>query len=157
MIFLSEVLKSLQPYNKISSSYKHRKQVVDRVSQYLAENQERAISITELCDSVGACRRTMQYSFETIIGLSPIKYMKAIRLNGVRRSLISTDCHVSVAEAAANWGFLHLSQFAKDYRELFGELPSATLAGSAGNLNRKVGSKKVIPTYSFNRLKLIGE
>ena len=157
MIFLLEVLKSHQPCNKINPSYKHRKQVVDRVRHYLDMNQDRAVSITELCDSVGTCRRTMQYSFESIIGISPIKYIRAIRLNGAHRSLLSKDRSVSVSEAAASWGFLHLSQFAKDYRELFGELPSETLSGTARYLNRKSGSKKVIPTYSSNRLKLVSK
>lgn len=156
MMFLLEVLKSQQPCKKITPSYKHRKQVVDRVRYYLDMNQDRAVTITELCDSVGTCRRTMQYSFESIIGISPIKYMRAIRLNGVRRSLLSMDRHVSVAEAAAKWGFMHLSQFAKDYRELFGERPSETLNRTAGYLNHKLGSKKVNPTYSFNKLKLVG-
>lgn len=123
---LIEVLKSQQPCDKQSPSYKHRKQVVDRVRNYLIAHRESAVSIGELCDSVGTCRRTLQYSFESIVGLSPIKYMRAIRLNGVRRSLLVKENKPSVAEAAAQWGFLHLSQFAKDYRELFGECPSDT-------------------------------
>nr|WP_269767767.1 helix-turn-helix domain-containing protein [Oleiphilus messinensis] len=32
-----------------------------------------------------------------------------------------------VADVAADWGFWHLSQFSKDYRQLFGERPSDTL------------------------------
>ncbi|WP_408635108.1 helix-turn-helix domain-containing protein [Oleiphilus messinensis] len=32
-----------------------------------------------------------------------------------------------MADVAADWGFWHLSQFSKDYRQLFGERPSDTL------------------------------
>jgi len=32
-----------------------------------------------------------------------------------------------VQEAAAGWGFWHLSELAADYRRQFGELPSQTL------------------------------
>ena len=127
MMFLLEILQNHRQCKAITSSYRHRKQVVDRVRHHLDRNQDRAVSVTELCHSVGTCRRTLQYSFESIIGISPIKYMRAMRLNGARRSLLSITKDISVAEAAANWGFLHLSQFAKDYRELFGELPSDTL------------------------------
>lgn len=127
MMVLIEILQNQRPCEKITPSYRHRKQVVDRVRHHLDRNQDRPVSITELCHSVGTCRRTLQYSFESIIGVSPIKYMRALRLNGVRRSLLSNNDCLSVAEAAASWGFLHLSQFAKDYRELFGELPSDTL------------------------------
>ena len=126
MMVLIEILQNQRPCQKITPRYRHRKQVVDRVKHHLDMNQDRPVSITELCHSVGTCRRTLQYSFESIIGVSPVKYMRALRLNGVRRSLLSNNDCLSVAEAAASWGFLHLSQFAKDYRELFGELPSDT-------------------------------
>ena len=35
--------------------------------------------------------------------------------------------YASVQDAAAAYGFWHMSQFAVDYRELFGERPSETL------------------------------
>jgi AraC family ethanolamine operon transcriptional activator len=46
---------------------------------------------------------------------------------------------VTIQDIASHWGFWHLSQFAQDYKKLFGELPSATL---------KVfeNSKKISPT-----------
>jgi AraC-like DNA-binding protein len=31
-----------------------------------------------------------------------------------------------IGDAAARWGFSHLSYFAREYRDLFGELPSET-------------------------------
>jgi AraC family ethanolamine operon transcriptional activator len=34
---------------------------------------------------------------------------------------------VTIQDIASHWGFWHLSQFAQDYRQLFGELPSDTL------------------------------
>jgi AraC family ethanolamine operon transcriptional activator len=33
----------------------------------------------------------------------------------------------SVQSVAASWGFWHLSRFASDYRQMFGQLPSDTL------------------------------
>jgi AraC-like DNA-binding protein len=33
---------------------------------------------------------------------------------------------LSIGDAAARWGFFHLSHFAADFHELFGELPSQT-------------------------------
>jgi AraC family ethanolamine operon transcriptional activator len=40
--------------------------------------------------------------------------------------LLIARAETTVADVAADWGFLHLSQFTKDYRELFGERPSET-------------------------------
>ena len=37
---------------------------------------------------------------------------------------------VNVVDIANAWGFWHSGQFAADYKQLFGELPSTTLKGS---------------------------
>ena len=38
-----------------------------------------------------------------------------------------------VGRISARWGFWHMSRFARDYRLLFGELPSETLRGARTN------------------------
>jgi AraC family ethanolamine operon transcriptional activator len=64
-----------------------------------------------------------------------VSFLRAMRLNGVRRALRKADgVHESVADVAARWGFWHLSHFAADYKAMFGELPSETLRN--GNLRR---------------------
>jgi AraC family ethanolamine operon transcriptional activator len=46
----------------------------------------------------------------------------------VRRALREADPQrETVGDIAARWGFWHLSRFAADYKEMFGELPSNTL------------------------------
>ncbi|MBL8451298.1 MAG: helix-turn-helix domain-containing protein, partial [Zoogloea sp.] len=67
--------------------------------------------------------------------LNPVSFLRAMRLNGVRRALRKADgVHESVADVAARWGFWHLSHFAADYKAMFGELHSETLRN--GNLRR---------------------
>ena len=67
----------------------------------------------------------VSYCFEKIVGISPTSYLKMIRLNAVKRMLAKGN--VSVSQAAAHWGFWHLSQFATDYKKAFGMLPSEML------------------------------
>ncbi|KWC84350.1 helix-turn-helix domain-containing protein [Burkholderia cepacia] len=58
------------------------------------------------------------------MNLNPVAYLRAVRLNHARRELRLGD---SVSSAAATkWGGRHLSSFARDYRAMSGELPSAT-------------------------------
>jgi len=48
-----------------------------------------------------------------------------VRLNGVRRALMSTwPEEVTIGDIASRWGFFRLSHFSEDYRALFCELPS---------------------------------
>ena len=48
-----------------------------------------------------------------------------MRLNGVRREL--RQGRAAVQDVAARWGFWHMGQFSRDYKQQFGELPSVTL------------------------------
>ncbi|WP_108501305.1 helix-turn-helix domain-containing protein [Paracoccus indicus] len=81
-------------------------------------------SIHDACETLGVSRRTLQYALQKQVGLGPSDYMRALRLNAARASLLDGD---TVTEAATKAGFWHFGRFSQDYRKLFGELPSATL------------------------------
>ncbi|SEI18446.1 helix-turn-helix domain-containing protein [Pseudomonas asplenii] len=96
-------------------------------------------SVTELCQRLQVSRRTIQNSFHSVAEMTPLNYLRSVRLNGVRRTLMSTRAaDLSIGDAAAQWGFYHLSHFAAQYQALFAELPShtarATLAGCTAAL-----------------------
>lgn len=127
MIGLLEILKTNIPKPAKARSYQHRKRVVDSARAYIDANQEEAVTITDLCKATHVSRRTLQYSFESIVGISPNQYLRISRLNAVRRALLQSDGGAHVTDIASQWGFWHMSQFAKDYGALFGERPSQTL------------------------------
>jgi AraC family transcriptional regulator, ethanolamine operon transcriptional activator len=55
-------------------------------------------------------------------------YIKIQRLNGVRRTLKNGNYNTTtVMQVAHQWGFWSAGHFCKDYKEMFGELPSKTL------------------------------
>ncbi|GAB3481672.1 helix-turn-helix domain-containing protein [Marinomonas epiphytica] len=130
MMVLLELLKAETPVPAKTQSYHHRKKVVDCVSQYLQQHTDAAVTVTQLCQIANVSRRSLQYSFESILGVSPIQYLRLTRLNGVRRDLMKAShekTRKSVGQVAEQWGFWHLSQFSKDYKLLFNETPSKTL------------------------------
>lgn len=99
--------------------------MVDRAREYALAHVDEPLSILDLCNHIGASRRKLQYCFQETLGINPVAYLRALRLNAVRRELrLGTQ---GVQEVAARWGFWHLSRFASDYRTLFGETPSQTL------------------------------
>ncbi len=66
--------------------------------------------------------------FQEVFGTSPMEYLKAQRLLSVRRSLKAADPKTtSVVEIARKYGFWSGGHFARDYKQMFGELPSETL------------------------------
>jgi hypothetical protein len=58
---------------------------------------------------------------------APMQFVRKLRLEAVRRDLMSGMPFGSVTEVAYRWGFVHLGRFAEHYRWMFGESPSATL------------------------------
>ena len=97
-------------------------------------HRDRPVAVPELCAQLRVSRRMLQYCFQEFYGMTPVAYLRAIRLNGVRRALRegARVKAVSVQDVAAAWGFWHLSQFSADYRKLFGERPSDTLRDAIG-------------------------
>ena len=104
-----------------------RKKLVDRACELMLGHADEPLSILEVCSQVGTSRRKLNYCFQDVLGTTPIKYLRTLRLNGVRRALRQAPPGASVQDIASHWGFWHLSQFAQDYKRLFGELPSRTL------------------------------
>ncbi|HKR40533.1 MAG TPA: helix-turn-helix domain-containing protein [Paraburkholderia sp.] len=97
--------------------------LVNSVQERLQDPATCPLTIAELCVQLDMCRRTLQYAFREALDLNPVAYLRAVRLNHVRRELRLGE---SVTTAATRWGFWHLGNFAQDYRAMFGELPSVT-------------------------------
>lgn len=128
---LLELMDAQQPSGELPPSYVHRKAVVDRVKQYVDEHLEAPMTMEALCELTHVSRRTLQYSFTTILGISPLQFLRLTRLNHVRRALRAAEPPTTVTEIATYWGFWHLGQFAHDYKQQFEEYPSQTLNRSS--------------------------
>lgn len=102
-----------------------RQRTVEQVREFILQHPDTPVSIPDLCQRFHLSRRTLQNSVEDITGLPPLAFMRALRLNAVRRQLRTHPG--PVGDAAYAWGFNHLSQFAQDYRKLFGIRPSETV------------------------------
>jgi AraC family ethanolamine operon transcriptional activator len=107
--------------------------IVRQAREYLHNAQDTSVGIEALCRELGVSRRTLQYCFQEQVGMNPVAYLRAQRLNGVRQMLKQGG---SVTDAATAWGFWHFGHFSQEYKKLFGELPSDTLrrySGEAGS------------------------
>lgn len=97
--------------------------IIAETRELVRNNVDVPISVAEVCLQLGISRRTLQYCFQNLLNTTPMAYLRAERLNGVRAMLRTEK---SVTEAAAHWGFWHFGHFAQEYKKMFGELPSVT-------------------------------
>src|ERR1700736_5784507 len=72
--------------------------------------------------------RTLQEGFRRHLGMSPMGYLRVVRLRRAHRDLRSAHpSHSSVASIAHRWGFPHLGRFAAAHKTTFGETPRQAL------------------------------
>lgn len=107
---------------------------VRRVEEYIRENVHEALTIEQLADYAGVSASSLFSGFRNCYGLSPMAYVRQLRLARVRAELQEMDPGqaTSVTTVATKWGFAHLGRFAIEYKRQFGESPSASLRRRRG-------------------------
>jgi len=103
--------------------------IVARARAYILENLEHPISIDAIAAAAYTSRRTLHRAFNYVLDETPQSYVRKLRLHRIRRDLASDAEFLRTITIVANqWGISELGRFSGWYRELFGELPSETLA-----------------------------
>lgn len=108
-------------------SVEARRRIVDRVCELVLGQPEQALTMLQVCSQLGSSPRKLEYCFQDVLGISPSKYLRAVRMNGARRELKRVPSReATVHDIAARWGFWHMGAFSSGYKQHFGELPSTT-------------------------------
>ncbi|GAA0593067.1 helix-turn-helix transcriptional regulator [Kribbella sandramycini] len=101
---------------------------VRRAIAYLESNVDSPIGVGDIAAAAGVTVRAVQSAFQRHLGISPLGYLRQLRLAEARAMLQAGDpAELTVSAAAARWGFHHLGRFAAAYRQTYGESPSETL------------------------------
>jgi AraC-like DNA-binding protein len=107
----------------------HQIAIMRRFRAALEARAEEAIYIPELCAEIRVSDRTLRACCQNQLGVGPHRYLMLRRMHLARRALRrSTPMDATVTEIATRYGFWQFGRFAGEYKSLFGELPSVTLA-----------------------------
>jgi AraC family transcriptional regulator, ethanolamine operon transcriptional activator len=115
-----------------------RRRVVLAADAHLRAHLARPIYTEELCAALGVSPATLAAAFHAAFGVSPHRFLKLRRLALVRAGLLRRGAPEEggpaplVKSVALAHGFWHLGQFAAEYRAMYGETPSETLARARG-------------------------
>ncbi|MCG9633070.1 AraC family transcriptional regulator [Vibrio sp. Isolate30] len=93
---------------------------IARAIEHLSMNLEKNVSIDELASLVGMSRAVLHRKFKQATNMSPIQFMKSMRLNSAAMK-IATGTNVS--EAAMEVGYVSSSQFSREFKRLYGQSP----------------------------------
>jgi AraC family transcriptional regulator, ethanolamine operon transcriptional activator len=105
-----------------------RREIIRTAMDFVDQHEGEYLSLEQLATSAGVSERTLRDAFRGYFGLSPVQYLNRRILHQVRKALTEADPAVTtVTEIATQFGIFQFGRLARDYRLLFGELPSETL------------------------------
>lgn len=111
---------------------------VARALHFLQLNYDQPIDIQTVAEVACMSTSALHQSFKQVTSLSPIQYLKRIRLHEARRLLIHDGS--SATEAAHRVGYNSASQFSREFKAFFGVQPSRA-KGASG-----VDTASLVPT-----------
>ncbi|MEP6548355.1 MAG: AraC family transcriptional regulator [Gammaproteobacteria bacterium] len=101
---------------------------IAKAQAYMKANIRRPIAPEDVAAAVHVSTRALFAGFKTYLNTTPMRYLKDLRLEMVRRTLIKFDPQeASVTTIAMDHGFEHLGHFCAAYQKKFGEQPRKTL------------------------------
>lgn len=97
-------------------------QKISEVVLWLKQHYTENVPMDDLAEKAHMSPSTFRQHFRAVVGISPLQYVKNLRLQNARQLMINDDLDAS--SAALRVGYESPSQFSREYRRLFGEPPS---------------------------------
>lgn len=104
----------------IVSSGHHSHQIA-RVLEWLKVHFKHPVKIEDLASNAGLSVSAFHSHFRAMTAMTPLQYIKRIRLNEARRLMLAEQLEAS--QAAYEVGYESPSQFSREYSRLFGTPP----------------------------------
>jgi AraC-like DNA-binding protein len=102
--------------------------VIREATELIDHRYAEPLTVGDMATAVTRSVRSIEDSFQRYLGVSPMAYLRQVRLNHARAALRAADpLETSVASVARSCGFTHPPRFAAYYFQQFGVYPSADL------------------------------
>jgi AraC-like DNA-binding protein len=95
--------------------------------EYIEQNWDQPVTVEALAHVANASIRSLFFTFKKSRGISPMTFVRQVRLRHAQEMLVRASPETTVTSVAYACGFSNLGHFAKYYHAAFGEHPSATL------------------------------
>ncbi|RZL45468.1 MAG: AraC family transcriptional regulator [Variovorax sp.] len=100
---------------------------VKRAIEFMHAHVTDPMLLQEIALAAQTSPRSLQMAFRQFRGVTPMEYLRRLRLDGARNEMLNGPGRASVSDVAYRWGFAHHGIFSTRYKLAFGELPSTTL------------------------------
>ena len=116
---------------------RNRHRCVRTAKDYIDSRLADDFGVSDVAIATGVSVRTMQSAFLDVVGVRPVEFIRSRRLSKTRIALLNPHRREeTIGKIAAAHGLHHQGIFSRDYKVLFGELPSETARANASRLAR---------------------
>ena len=92
---------------------------------FLNENYNKELRIHDISKFAGMSDSTLHHKFREVTNMSPLQYLKKIRLHNARTMMVESGLNAS--EAGYQVGYSNPSQFSREFKRMFGLPPRQLL------------------------------
>jgi AraC-like DNA-binding protein len=93
---------------------------IARVIEHVSSHLDEGVTIDDMAAHVGMSRAVFHRKFKQATTMSPIQFVKAMRLNNAAMRIADGT---TVNEAATQVGYASTSQFSREFKRLYGQSP----------------------------------
>ncbi|MEM7116655.1 MAG: AraC family transcriptional regulator [Chloroflexota bacterium] len=93
---------------------------IARAIEYMSSRLEEAVTIEDIAAQVGMSRAVFHRKFKQATTMSPIQFVKSMRLNNAAMKIAGG---MNVSEAAMEVGYVSSSQFSREFKRMYGQSP----------------------------------
>ncbi len=106
----------------LQDSGSHR---IASLTRFLNEHYNEMLSINDIARVAGMSTSALHHKFSEVTSMSPLQYLKKIRLHNARTMMMADGLNAS--EAGYRVGYTSPSQFSREFKRLFGFPPGQTV------------------------------
>jgi len=96
--------------------------------EVIEQQADLPLTVSDIASRCHVRVRSLQQGFQRHVGMSPMAYLREVRMRRAHQCLLESDpTAISVSAVAYRWGFTNLGRFAAAHTARYDEPPSATL------------------------------
>jgi AraC-like DNA-binding protein len=110
---------------------------IQEAMRYMREHTTRPLSVQEVARHVGMSESHFAHRFSAVARLSPMRYLKQLRLEAARQLMLGQ--RVRAGDAALQVGYESASHFTRDFKQAFGSSPGEYVRRVLGSVSAEAG------------------
>lgn len=129
ILYLFEYISNSKEKAGTLSSASNYEKILDRALHYIVHQDGAPISMEQLSQEIYASKRSIQYAFSKLVGMTPMEFCKLARLNAIKSDLMDRGGNdVVVSHILHKYHISNSGRFRQEYFNFFGEYPKDTIA-----------------------------